>query len=124
MHECFKSDLFRLANSTTSQPTTAVHHHITSARSTAMRRAAVVVAALLHALGVSCQQGPPAFNVTAISAKDQASRLECWQLDAEPDLSRAAVNYDLGDFKDGFVGILPPRTTSSDGTLSNAASVQ
>ena len=84
-----------------------------------MRRTSVIVAAALRALGAAGQQ---AFNVTAISAKDQASRLECWQLEAEPDLSRAAINFDLGDFSDGFVGILPPRTSS--GTLSNAGSVQ
>lgn len=88
-----------------------------------MRHAVLLAAALLHPLGAYCQTGPTAFNVTAISAKDQASRLECWQLDAEPDFSRAAVNFDLGDFSDGFVGILPPRTSGS-GTLSNAATVQ
>lgn len=87
-----------------------------------MRLTAVIAAALLHGLSASCQEGPTAFNITAISAANQASRLECWQLDAEPNFSRAAVNFDLGDFSDGFVGILPPRTTS--GTLSNAASVQ
>ncbi|KAK3709680.1 hypothetical protein LTR37_010707 [Vermiconidia calcicola] len=76
--------------------------------------------ALLHVLTAACQT--PAFNVTAISAKDNASRLQCWQLDAKPELSRAAVNFDLGEFDKSFVGIIPPQTTG--GTLSNAQAVQ
>lgn len=87
-----------------------------------MRPIALAAAALLHTVFAACQ-GPPAFNITAISAKNNASRLECWQLDAEPVFSRAATNFDLGEFGDGFVGILAPRTTS-DGTLTNAQTVQ
>ena len=82
----------------------------------------LVAAALLHVSFAACQ-GPPAFNVTAISAKHNASRLECWQLDSEPDFSRAATNFDLGSFGDSFVGILAPNTTTA-GTLSNAQVVQ
>lgn len=62
------------------------------------------------------------FNITAISAFNNASRLECWQLAAAPVFGRGAVNFDLGDFDSAFVGILPPNTTS--GTLSNAVRVQ
>ena len=79
-----------------------------------------LTAALLHTFTAAIED--PAFNITAISARNGASRLECWQLDVKPELSRAAVNYDLGEFGDGFVGILPPRTLS--GTLSNAQAVQ
>lgn len=61
-------------------------------------------------------------NITAISAANNAARLECWQLDAPPVLGRGAVNYDIGDFEGAFVGIIPPNTTS--GTLSNAVHVQ
>ena len=87
-----------------------------------MKCPTLAAALFLHTLSAACQ-GPPAFNITAISAKNNASRLECWQLDAEPVFSRAATNFDLGEFGDSFVGILPPRTTS-DGTLTNAQVVQ
>jgi hypothetical protein len=63
-----------------------------------------------------------AFNIAAISAANQASRLECWQLAAPPSPGRGAVNFDLGDFNKAFVGILPPNTTT--GTISNAVQVQ
>lgn len=75
---------------------------------------------LLHFLTAAAPT--PAFNLTAISAANNASRLECWQLAAEPNFSRAAVNFDLGELGDSFVGIIPPRT--SGGTLSNAQVVQ
>lgn len=75
---------------------------------------------LLHFLSVAAQT--PAFNLTAISAANNASRLECWQLTTEPNFRRAAVNFDLGELTDSFVGIIPPRTSS--GTLSNAQAVQ
>ena len=80
----------------------------------------VIAAVLLQALGVACQA--PAFNITAIWAKNNASRLECWQLDAEPQLGRGAVNFGLGEFGDSIVGIIPPKQTS--GTLTNAVAVQ
>jgi hypothetical protein len=63
-----------------------------------------------------------AFNIAAISAANQASRLECWQLAAPPSPGRGAVNFDLGDFNKAFVGILPPNTTT--GTISDAVQVQ
>lgn len=62
------------------------------------------------------------FNITAISAANNAARLECWQLAAPPVLGRGAVNFDLGDFDGAFVGIIPPNTTT--GTINNAAKVQ
>ena len=62
------------------------------------------------------------FNITAISAANNASRLECWQLAAPPISGRGAVNFALGDFDQAFVGIIPPNTTS--GTINNAAQVQ
>lgn len=62
------------------------------------------------------------FNITAISAANNAARLECWQLAAPPILGRGAVNFDLGDFDKAFVGIIPPNTTT--GTINNAAVVQ
>ena len=61
-------------------------------------------------------------NVTAISAANNASRLECWQLAAPPVFGRAAVNFDIGDSEGAFVGIIPPNTTA--GTIGNAEQVQ
>lgn len=87
-----------------------------------MRPFTIVAVTLLYGVCAACH-GPSAFNITAISAKNDVSRLECWQLDAEPELSRAATNFDLGEFSGGFVGILPPHTTSS-GTLTNAQTLQ
>lgn len=63
-----------------------------------------------------------AFNITAISAANNAARLECWQLASAPVVGRGAVNFDLGDFDKAFVGIIPPNTTT--GTINNAAQVQ
>ncbi|ORX94674.1 hypothetical protein BCR34DRAFT_579817 [Clohesyomyces aquaticus] len=63
-----------------------------------------------------------AFNITAISAANNASRLECWQLAAPPISGRGAVNFALGDFDQAFVGIIPPNTTA--GTINNAEQVQ
>lgn len=62
------------------------------------------------------------FNITAISAANNAARLECWQLAAPPVIGRGAVNFDLGDFDGAFVGIIPPNTTT--GTINNAAQIQ
>lgn len=62
------------------------------------------------------------FNITAISAANNAARLECWQLSAQPVFGRGAVNFNLGDFDQAFIGIIPPNTTT--GTISNAAQVQ
>jgi hypothetical protein len=52
------------------------------------------------------------FNVTAISAANNASRLECWQLASPPMLGGGAVNFALGDLDQAFVGVIPPNTTS------------
>jgi hypothetical protein len=62
------------------------------------------------------------FNITAISAANNASRLECWQLAAPPVFGRAAVNFAIGDIEGAFVGIIPPNTTA--GTIANAEQVQ
>lgn len=78
---------------------------------------ALVLAAARRVVGQTTS-----LNVTAISAANNASRLECWQLAARPVLGRGAVNFDLGDFNGAFIGIIPPNTTS--GTLSNAVQVQ
>jgi hypothetical protein len=62
------------------------------------------------------------FNITAISAANNASRLECWQLAAPPVFGRAAVNFALGDIEGAFVGIIPPNTTA--GTIANTERIQ
>lgn len=64
----------------------------------------------------------PSFNITAISAANNASRFECWQLASPPVSGRGAVNFALGNFTNSFVGIIPANTTS--GTISNAVTVQ
>ena len=69
---------------------------------------------------VTAQTGT--FNVTAISALDNASRLECWQLEAPGVAGRGAINFDLGNFQNAFVGIIPAFTTS--GTIGNAVTKQ
>jgi hypothetical protein len=75
---------------------------------------------LVFANGVASQA--IAFNITAISAANNASRLQCWQLDASPKAGRGAVNFDLGNFDQALVGILPPNATT--GLLTNAPKVQ
>lgn len=62
------------------------------------------------------------FNITAISAFNNTARFECWQLAAPPVSGRGAVNFNLGNFENAFVGIIPPNTTA--GTINNAAQVQ
>ncbi|KAF2499831.1 hypothetical protein BU16DRAFT_454117 [Lophium mytilinum] len=63
------------------------------------------------------------FNLTALSAFNGASRLECWALDSIPKLGRGAANYDIGNFSNAFIGVLPPRTYASS-TISHAPVVQ
>lgn len=84
-----------------------------------MKFSSVISASVL--VGGAVSQAP-SFNITAISAANNASRLECWQLAAPPVLEHGAVNFDLGDFDGAFVGIIPPNTTT--GTINNAAQVQ
>ncbi|KAF2810181.1 uncharacterized protein BDZ99DRAFT_562962, partial [Mytilinidion resinicola] len=63
------------------------------------------------------------FKLTALSAFDGASRLECWALDSIPKIGRGAANYDIGNFSNAFIGILPPRTYANS-TISHATVVQ
>lgn len=86
-----------------------------------MKHFGLVLVGLLPFLGSAVGQAT-AFNITAISAANNASRLECWQLDAAPVIGRGAANFDLGNFTNSFVGIIPPNTTT--GTIGNAATVQ
>jgi hypothetical protein len=72
------------------------------------------------ATGTSAQS---TFKLTALSAFDNASRLECWALDSIPKAARGALNYDLGGFSDAFIGILPPRTYAN-ATITHAPAIQ
>lgn len=68
---------------------------------------------LLQLLGLSLAPQlvtPQGLNVTAISAINGASVLECWSLTSPPTIARGAANYDIGSFKDAFVGVIAPRT--------------
>ena len=76
---------------------------------------------ILALIGQAVSQAT-ALNITAISAANNASRLECWQLSAPPMLGRGAVSFALGDSDQAFVGIIPPNTTA--GTINNAPHVQ
>lgn len=68
---------------------------------------------LLQLLGLSLA---PTFvtsqglNVTAISAANGISVLECWSLTSPPQNARGAANYDIGNFENAFVGVIAPRT--------------
>jgi hypothetical protein len=49
-------------------------------------------------------------NLTAISAANGESTLECWSLSAAPTIDRGAANYAVGDLDGAFLGVLPPKT--------------
>jgi hypothetical protein len=68
---------------------------------------------LLQLLGLSLAPQfvtPQGLNVTAISAINGASVLECWSLTAPPRNFAGAANYDIGNFENAFVGVIAPRT--------------
>lgn len=68
---------------------------------------------LLQLLGLSIAPqfvAPQGLNVTAISAINGASVLQCWSLTTPPGNFRGASNYPIGDFSGAFVGVIPPKT--------------
>ncbi|TID27802.1 60S ribosomal protein [Venturia nashicola] len=68
---------------------------------------------LLQILGLSLAPTsvtPQGLNVTAISAANGVSVLECWSLSSPPQNARGAANYDIGNFENAFVGVIAPRT--------------
>jgi hypothetical protein len=68
---------------------------------------------LLQLLGLSLAPhlvAPQGLNVTAISAINGASVLECWSLATPPKTFAGASNYPIGDFAAAFVGVIPPKT--------------
>jgi hypothetical protein len=50
------------------------------------------------------------FNVTAITAVNNASVLQCWELTNPPRTFLGAANYDIGNFTNAYIGVLPPQT--------------
>jgi hypothetical protein len=80
-----------------------------------------VINCMLPLIGIAASQAT-SFNITAISAADNAARLECWQLSAPSVFGRGAVDFDLGDFDGASIGTIPPNTTT--GTINNASQVQ
>jgi hypothetical protein len=54
--------------------------------------------------------GARGLNVTAISAVNNASVLECWSLANPPRSFAGAANYDIGDFTNSYIGVIPPKT--------------
>lgn len=68
---------------------------------------------LLQLLGLSLAPTfvtPQGLNVTAISAINGVSVLECWDLTTPPRSFAGAANYDIGNFENAFVGVIAPRT--------------
>lgn len=66
------------------------------------------------------------FNITAISAVNGKSTIECWQLDAPTQVSSSAgtagaVSQQLGDVSNATYTVLPSRF---DGGLHNAPMLQ
>lgn len=49
-------------------------------------------------------------NVTAIAAVNNASVLQCWNLEAPATFARGAANYPMGDSTGNFLGVIPPNT--------------
>ncbi|KAF7510569.1 hypothetical protein GJ744_006415 [Endocarpon pusillum] len=49
-------------------------------------------------------------NLTAISARHNASTLECWQLLTPPTTFAGATNFPLGDATDAYLGVIAPHT--------------
>jgi hypothetical protein len=49
-------------------------------------------------------------NVTAIAAVNNASVLQCWGLTNPPRIFRGAANYDIGNFTNAYIGVIPPQT--------------
>jgi hypothetical protein len=56
------------------------------------------------------QTAAQVLNVTAISAANGASTLECWQLSAAASTFAGATNYPIGDFEGAYVGVIAPKT--------------
>jgi hypothetical protein len=52
----------------------------------------------------------PALNLTAISASNGESVIECWALKSRPASFAAASNYYLGGVSNGTYSVIPPRT--------------
>ncbi|KAF1983709.1 hypothetical protein K402DRAFT_396455 [Aulographum hederae CBS 113979] len=63
----------------------------------------------------------PPLNVTAISARDNISILECWQLATLPSIFAGAINFPLGAVEKASWAVIPPRTMVG---LHNAPYVQ
>ncbi|KAF2673270.1 hypothetical protein BT63DRAFT_397038 [Microthyrium microscopicum] len=57
--------------------------------------------------GSGAEQG---LNITAISAANGESTLECWNLFSPPGDFAGAANYPIGNFEGAFIGVLPPQT--------------
>lgn len=52
----------------------------------------------------------PALNLTAISASNGESVIECWALKSKPANFAAASNFYLGGVSNGTYSVIPPRT--------------
>ncbi|KAF2661038.1 hypothetical protein K491DRAFT_587915 [Lophiostoma macrostomum CBS 122681] len=69
------------------------------------------------------QATAPQFNITALTTVNNASRLECWTLPSTPQFAAGATSYEIGNFSNSFIGILPARTYSN-ATITHPRQVQ
>jgi len=70
----------------------------------------IVLSFLLTFTNSYAQNSSIPLNVTAISAKNGASTLECWQLKSIPAGYASAANFPLGQVTNATFSIIPPRT--------------
>lgn len=64
---------------------------------------------------------PPTLNLTAISASNGESVIECWALKSKPASFAAASNFYLGGVSNSTYSVIPPHTVVG---LHHAPNVQ
>jgi hypothetical protein len=65
---------------------------------------------VLFTLPFTHSSTPSLLNLTAITARHNASTLECWQLLNPPSTFAGAINYPLAASTGGYVGVIAPQT--------------
>jgi hypothetical protein len=76
-----------------------------------MKTAPWTLATLIQLFHAQTPNTPsPALNLTAISASNGESVIECWALKSEPASFAAASNFYLGGVSNGTYSVIPPRT--------------
>ena len=83
--------------------------------------ALITLAAFIQLFHAQMPNTSPALNLTAISASNGESVIECWALTSRPTSFDAASNFYLGGASNGTYSVIPPRTVVG---LHNAPYVQ